>query len=278
MYREPEIKEYWLLINDLHVGSDIAPMPEGVEIENSSTGDVRTVTPSKTQEKLNKFFDEMTRNLPPLTGVLCNGDMCDGPNRKSNGRGNWTSDLRVQAKACAFMLEKINDRQKHRPNWYFTLGSEYHAVDDRPLDQAVCDLMGGTFGNDLIIKALKGDFRIHAHHYVSGGMGAWMYLTTPVAKDMMLMELNNAREEYGDVRWILRGHKHMEYGVRFGKKGGHVVPGWQGRTEFGIRKGMVSVPKIGYCILKIYDDGSANVVPFTKKLVPPSRSVEVSYE
>jgi len=251
-------------------------MPDKVE-QKLITGEIREIRPNPAQKVLNRSWKEMIGNLPDeLTGVVCNGDMCDGNNRKSVGRGVWTTDLRTQVKACAELLKPIQKRMKHPKNFFFSLGSEYHVVDDRPLDQAVCDELGGHFQPELLIPMLKGEFRVQAHHVINGGLGAWQYRTTSLARDQMLLELNAAEKEYGQVNWILRAHAHYQVTIEFSpRKGASICPCWQGKTEFGVRKGMINVPRVGYSLLKIYEDGSAHLTFHSKKLLNPCKEVEV---
>jgi hypothetical protein len=277
-YREPSVAEYWLCLGDMHVGSEVAPMPRKVSV-TLVNGDRRTIEPNEAQMKLNAVWEGMAANLPPLTGVIVNGDSCDGNNRKGGGRGTWTNDLRIQAQACADLLRQVQRRMRSPENIYFSLGSEYHVVDDRPLDQYVCDLVGGHYSQELLIPMLRGEFRVHAHHYISGSLGNWTYLPTAPARDHMLMELYSDPLEYGEVNWEFRSHRHIYTSVRFGAHSGvTVLPGWQGKTEFAVRKGIVSVPKIGWCILKLYEDGTAAVVPYLTRVLQPCRVAPVSYE
>ena len=85
-YREPKVEEYWLCLGDIHSGSEVAPMPPKVEVE-LMRGDERTITPNPAQKKFNAVWRGMMENLPKLTGVILNGDLCDGPNKKSAGQG-----------------------------------------------------------------------------------------------------------------------------------------------------------------------------------------------
>lgn len=276
-YKEPSVSEYWLCIGDIHCGSEVAPMPEEVNI-TLTTGDKRVIRPNEAQVKLNAKWKEMIGGLPQLTGVIVNGDACDGNNRKSIGRGDWTTDLKVQAHACAELLKPIKNKMWHPENFFFTLGSEYHVVDDRPLDQFVCDLLGGSYQPEQIIPMLHGDFTVQVHHYISTSTGSWQYLTTAPAKDHMLMALYADVAEYGDVNWIIRSHRHVYTEVRFGaSRGGTILPGWMGKNEFLVRKGIITVPKIGYCLLKIYEDGTAQMVPYLSRVLQPCKRATVSY-
>jgi hypothetical protein len=277
-YKEPKVEEYWLCLGDIHVGSEVAPMPPRAEVELLN-GDTRVITPNAVQRKFNGAWNHMVENLPKLMGVVLNGDLCDGPNRKNGGRGIWTTDLRAQVGACIELLKPIKARMTHPKNWYGTLGSEYHTVDDRPLDQAVCEGLGGHHQAEQIIPMMKGEFRVHAHHVISGSLGNWTYLPTAPARDHMLIALQNDKLEYGDIDWVLRSHRHQYTSVRFGAhQGVTILPGWQGKTEFVVRKGGVAVPKIGYCLLKLYDDGTANMTPYLTRVIAPCKDAPVAYD
>jgi len=277
VFREPSVAEYWLVLGDMHTGSEVAPMPDWVDVKLLS-GEVRTIYPNDGQRALNKVWKDMVENLPPLTGVIVNGDCCDGNNRKSIGRGCWTTDLRCQVEACAEMLKPVMAHLKHPSNAYFSQGSEYHVVDDRPLDQAVADKLGAHYQAEHIIPMLGGDFRVQVHHYLSGGLGNWMYLPTAPARDQMLLALNSDPMEYGDINWVIRSHKHHYTNVQFSAYSGvTVTPSWQGKTEFAVRKGLISVPKIGYCLLKLYDDGTAQMRPYLTRALRPCKEAPVAY-
>jgi hypothetical protein len=275
LFYEPSVSEYWLCTNDLHVGSKCAPIPKKVKTKLLN-GEEETITPNPVQKVINKAWDEMIENLPPLTGIILNGDLCDGPNRKGLGKGEWTTDLRTQVKACAELLRPAQKKLKKPSNIYVSQGSEYHVIDDRPLDQAVADELGGHYQPELLIPALKGDYRIQAHHVIGGGMGAWQYRTTSLARDHMLMELNNAEMEYGDLNCILRAHAHYSITIEFSpNKLAAICPPWQAKTEFAVKKGMVNVPRLGYSLLKIYEDGTGHIVHYTQKLVRPCKEMAV---
>ena len=252
------------------------PSKVGVELLR---GDKRVVTPNTVQRKFNSVWKEMLANLPKLTGVILNGDLCDGPNRKNAGHGLWTTDLRAQVKACVELLKPIKSHMAHPRNFYGTLGSEYHTVDDRPLDQAVTEGLGGHYQAEQIIPMLKGEFRVHAHHVISGSLGNWTYLPTAPARDHMLIALQNHPKEYGEIDWVIRSHRHMYTSVRFGAhQGVTILPGWQGKTEYVVRRGGVGVPKIGYCILKLYDDGTANMTPYLWRVMAQCKDAPVAYD
>jgi len=250
-------------------------MPDRVD-QKLLTGEVRTIFPNKSQVVINKLWKKMINDLPPLKGVILNGDLADGPNKKSNGRGVWTTDLKTQVEACAELIKPILRKVKNPSNVFSTQGSEYHVVDDRCLDEAVTDILGGHYQAEQVVPMLHGDFRVQVHHYLSGGIGNWMYLTTPPARDHMIMALNNDPMEYGEINWEIRSHKHQFTSVQFSpSSGATVTPAWQGKTEYAVRKGLIGVPKVGYCLLKLYDDGTAQMRPFLTRAIRPCKDAEV---
>ncbi len=234
-----------LVLNDLHVGSIFGLMPNKVVIKNTLNGEDEVRTPNPTQKALLKCWNEMLKNLPKIDKVILNGDLCDGPQRKSLGKFTWTNDLGVQVEACKLLLKTLPCQK-----FYGTLGSEYHTQEDRPLDRSVVEGLGGTFRDEIFLDVEEA--RIQASHYVPVSMSAWQYRLTPLARDLMLYALN--QDEYGKVDWILRGHAHYYALGGFGSMGGCIVPGWQTRTPYAIKKGIVSPPQVGYVILMVDGD------------------------
>jgi hypothetical protein len=40
----------------------------------------------------------------------------------------------------------------------------------------------------------------------------------------------------------------------------------------------VAVPKIGYCLLKLYDDGTANMTPYLTRVMAPCKDAPMAYD
>jgi len=254
-----------LVISDLHALSYYAPMPDRFEIEDRN-GDVIRYQPSKTQRELNRAWKDMCSS-GHYDFALINGDVCDGPQRKSMGKNVITNDLSAQVDAAVELLRMI-DTDK----FYFTQGSEYHCMEDRPLEGVVADKIGGTFSDDIILEVE--DVRIHASHNVPVSGSSWQYRSTPLARDLLLYALNNSPKEYGRIDVVIRSHAHYYVAVEFPNQLGIITPCWQTRTPYAVKRDLVSPPNIGYVTLEI--DG--NRVRHDKKIYKigtPSRSVRV---
>ena len=225
-----------LVISDVHAGSYYAPMPDTVEVEDR-TGDIIRYTPSKTQQKLNKAWASMCKKHYDF--VIVNGDVCDGPQFKSMGKSVITSDLRAQADIALDLLGKIDADE-----FFFTMGSGYHCMEDRPLEQYVAEKMGGVYGDDLILEV--DNVRIHASHNVPVSSSSWQYRSTPLARDLLLLELNNSTKRYGKIDLAIRSHAHYYVTVGFKRQTGIITPCWQTRTPFAVKRDLISPPDIGY--------------------------------
>lgn len=232
-----------LVISDLHAGSYYAPMPDTVEIVDR-TGEGVRFKPSGTQRELNKAWRSMCKQHYDF--VLVNGDVCDGPQFKNMGKSVITTDLRVQAEMAIEMLSQIDADE-----FFFTMGSGYHSMEDRPLEQYVAEKMGGTYGDDLIIEVE--DVRIHASHNVPVSASSWQYRSTPLARDLLLLELNNSEWRYGKIDMAIRSHAHYYVTVGFKRQTGIITPGWQVRTPFAVKRDLISPPDIGY--VELFIDG-----------------------
>jgi hypothetical protein len=237
-----------LVISDLHVGSNYGLMPKGgVEFEDPQTGHTTLLKPNKVpQQALIKCWEDMKKRVGDVDAVLINGDACDGPQRKSMGKYTWTNDLGVQAEVAAQLINEIPANE-----FFLTKGSEYHCMEDRPLEQVVAEKLAGVYGNDLLIEI--GGARIHASHHIGTSSSAWMYRTTPLARDLLLLTLCEAPEEYGKVDFVIRSHAHYFCAVQFGSMGGCITPAWQTRTPFAVKANLISPPQIGYVLLDITD-------------------------
>jgi len=236
-----------LLLGDMHVGSIYAVMPPKVVSKDDLTGgEMKFSYLLDVQKKLWNLWSELCEEKYDC--VLVNGDCCDGPQKRSIGKFTWTNDLGLQAQTCADMLKGIKSKK-----FYFTLGSEYHSQEDRPLDKLVSDLVGGQYGADLLLDLKEEDVRIHAQHYIGVSTSTWQYRTTSLARDMVLLLLNSGVNEYGKVDYAVRSHAHFFVAVEYSGQGGVVLPGWQIRTPFGVKRGMITPPNVGYCVLDVKD-------------------------
>ena len=231
-----------LIIGDMHVGSNVALMPEEVQTLKTETENCMTVSASPVQKKiLNKWY-EMIDTEGKVDGLVVNGDIVDGYNRRSNGIGNWTTNMDTQLTVARSLIKEI-----HYKKLYGTQGSLYHTNENISVDKLVIESLGGTFGYDLALKA--DNIRMHFSHKVGVSGSTWQYRTSPIAKEMVLNELNQM--DFEKFHIIARNHAHYYVAVQFGRSLGLICPCWKGRDEFVKMIGLSFNPSIGYVMLEI---------------------------
>jgi predicted phosphodiesterase len=219
-----------LLVADLHTGSLFSP-------RSSPDNSIQRATYNK--------WKEMCKAVGPVDAVILNGDLCDGINYKSRGIGIWTSNIEEQIDEAVNLIQMIDTKK-----YYGTQGSFYHVGDNLSSDRLVLKLLNGTFGDELAIKIE--DVRFHCMHSVGVSSSAWMYRTTPIAREMLMAELN--KEEYGKFKAIIRSHAHYFCYAGFGSSFGMISPCWKGRDEFAKRRTLAFMPHLGYVLFTV--DGS----------------------
>lgn len=231
-----------LIIGDMHVGSNVALMPEEVMTDKTEKENCQLIKASPVQQKILKKWYEMIDTEGKVDALVVNGDSVDGYNRKNNGIGCWTTDMDVQMKTARSLIKEV-----HYKKLYGTQGSLYHTNNNISVDKLIIDSLGGNFSNDLSLKA--DDIRMHFSHKVGVSGTTWQYRTTPIAKEMVMNELNQMDFERFQI--IARNHAHYYCAVQFGKSLGLICPCWKGRDEFVRLIGLAFNPSIGYVVLEI---------------------------
>jgi hypothetical protein len=135
--------------------------------------------------------------------------------------------------------------------FYFTQGTDYHEIEDMPAEQYIAARYGAEFGDDLLIDECG--IRIHAQHFIPVSQSSWQYRSTPVARDELLLAVNNAQEKYGEVDLAIRSHAHYFVSVSFRSQFGLISPCWQTRTPYAVKKGILSPPDIGWVMVHVRD-------------------------
>jgi len=234
-----------LIIGDMHIGSNFSLMPAEVQTLKTERENSQLVKASPIQLKILDKWREMIDNEGKVDALVVNGDIVDGYNRKSNGIGNWVTDMSVQLKVAQSLIKEI-----HYKKLYGTQGSLYHTNENISVDKLVIEGLGGTFGYDLALKC--DSVRMHFSHKVGVSGSTWQYRTSPIAREMVLNELNSA--DFDKFHIIARSHAHYYVAVQFGRSLGLICPCWKARDEFVKLMGLSFNPSIGYVVLEI--DGS----------------------
>lgn len=230
-----------LLISDLHVDSYFGLIPLKCKIDGMK------IQPNREQTILQKEWSKMCSKEKGLDFCLINGDICDGYQKAEQGKYVITSDLRTQAEHAVELISMIDAKK-----FFLTKGTEYHAMNDRPLEQYVADLLKerGIIVSYRPEQSIAADWcRIHALHHIPVSMSTWQYRTTPLARDALLYELHE--DVYGHYNLIVRSHAHYYVGVDFGHRAAVITPAWQTRTPFAVKKDIVAPTTLGYLTLEL---------------------------
>ncbi len=225
-----------MVVNDLHIGSDVGIMPNNVRLDNGNR-----VKSNGIQKYLFDRWKDMC-NTHDIDVCICNGDLCDGENKAENGKGLWTTDADIQASTAAELLAMIDADVYHG-----TAGSEYHTGRHENRDKMTMTELGGTFDDEAIFT--YSGVRIHARHK-TGFTSVPYTRSNPLNKDMVNTVLEY--EEYGNIDIFLRAHTHYSHAVLWKSKLGIINPCWKYKDAY-IRKQQNVGCDIGYTVLDCKD-------------------------
>jgi predicted phosphodiesterase len=259
MERSVEMKKV-LVVSDLHVGSNVALMPDEVIIEPSDKQRAQRIESNEVQKGLYKNWLEMISDVGRVDACFVLGDSCDGSNQKSRGFELWTSNLHQQVSTAADLLGMIRTS-----NYYGVQGSFYHVSENTSSDLAVIESLEKCkkqFGTDLVVNI--GGKRMHLAHEIS-------FSTSPVSKFTALQrELTNSalyKQFFGTFDLILRGHIHESRMIQDVQGMVVTAPCWKMRDSYMAKKGLSSAPQIGFILLNIGDeiDVEINRFPYSSE-------------
>lgn len=236
-----------LVLSDMHVGSLWGMWPLDFKSRDTRTGEDLHFNINHTQFLLWEHWMRLLSYLKknPVECILFNGDICDGDQWQTRCKGLVTANLKTQADAAIDIISTLPKVKK-----YFTVGTRYHSIEDRPLEEYIAEKVGGMFGDDLIINT--SGLRIHMAHAIPNSGSSWQYWTTALARDLLLYSLHDSEEKYGKIDVVLRSHRHNFCEVSFGSQMGIVTPCWQTRTVYAVQKDLVSPPDIGWIVLEVH--------------------------
>lgn len=235
-----------------------------------------------------KMYEQLYQGWGELHDTMCdrngrkafveifNGDIIDGPNPKSLGDEQWSTDLNNQIRDARKLI-----RDSHRyEHGIMTIGSGYHVkqagthFEDMLAEQLECVNRFPRYGNgkgEIPVEITKGRERepgsgragqfadytwcfevngwpFSVTHHI--GFSKWAaYRTTALAREMVALELD-ANKTMVDGRkpaFVIRSHAHFYVQVRYGHTYGFVVPAWKFPDEHLYRGGEGgSAPSVGF--------------------------------
>lgn len=196
--------------------------------------------------------------------LAINGEPVDGPQKRARDE-TWAPHLWDQVEAASALINPLRARRVH-----MSRGSNYHVYLDEGLglEDAVAQQVHAEQPQhyrelvppEFYFRTPPGKRRwmLHFAHHIGYSRSGWMYRTTPVAKELMLMKLNESRKQYAaDI--IIRSHVHYHVGVRFKSHMGLTTPAWQFPPWYAYRRGVGDlVPEIGAIRLWLDDSRGAD--------------------
>lgn len=226
-----------LVIADMHVGSKYALMPR----------QFNGYLAQKAQLKILEEWNGMCKRERHIDYLIIDGDIVDGVARASDGKDVWTTDIDDQVTAASDLVKQIDYSKL-----LVAYGSPYHTAENLNADQVFAKQMNAVkHGYELSWKPDSCKDIIHISHMIGVSAASWQYRTTPLAKELVAALLNeSALYKY---RCIIRAHAHYYCTVAFSNFA-FIVPCWQTRTPYMIRKGLSLVPKLGYVRLNVEDE------------------------
>lgn len=232
-------------IGDLHVGSENAICPCPFKRMDGSTHDG-----NRQQKALYAAYEGLTKEWAKPDILVVNGDAIEGRARKESGVPCWTVNLTDQLRAAAELVKMWG------AGVILVLdGTGYHVDADgcgSLENQLARDVGAKKIGrgeaysaNEVFYKV--GGLTFHFAHHLAFGSG-W-FLTTPLAKEMVLAKLNASHKHKSDVE--VRSHCHYFAGVEFTGQKAYLLPCWQLQTRYAFRKSAWLVPDIGAVRFKV---------------------------
>lgn len=229
-----------VVYSDIHVGSRRSICTDDPEEASYKPNDFQ-----KTLYQLwNESIDELHQK--PRFKVI-NGEPFDGPNRKSIGRGQWTTNMAQQLREAEKLLKLIPGEET-----IFVQGSGYH-VDEggTSYEEILAHKMKARKYSTWFEDSLAEDFcqiRLNGvlfnitHHI---GFARWAaYRTTAIAREMAAMHF--MKEHLGEIGVMIRAHVHYWVHVEFTHTHGFTNPAWKYPDKHLFRGGMGGViPDIG---------------------------------
>jgi hypothetical protein len=184
----------------------------------------------------------MLHNVGDVDILVLNGDLIEGPNKRGNGLGVWTTDIHAQAQCSATLIDMIRCKQI-----YVTQGSTYHTGNPTG-DKIVCDLIRGNWLGEWQFIEINNALKVYLKHY--GDYSSVPYSRCTGQRKQALI----ARSQGTDLDILINSHTHH---FNFSGDSNDLsisVPCWKGIDEF-IGKKSIEQPDNGYVLIKV--DGPA---------------------
>ncbi len=264
-----------LIGSDFHLGNKVALCSEDPQVADQDNPYV----PNKLQMALLQVFNEAKDDIIEKhpTAWVINGEPIDGDNYHSGGVGTWSPDLNDQVNDFQ-KLYKTLPQPKHL---FLVRGSNYHVMAGKttPIEEFVAKEMkadrhrayAGKGFTDFECNIEMNGKNFNFTHHV--GFAQWeQYRPTSIARELVKMHFEHGRRGWHtDV--TVRSHVHYYVEVRFTHTKGFTTPAWKMPDSFMYRRGIPTIPDVGFMEVIVESNGKVIVEPHIIEVnVKPMRS------
>jgi hypothetical protein len=251
-----------IVVSDIHCGSIYGLLPPDFMLYDESTKG-QNIGQRYLWDCWAHFCEQAYLFRPDF--IIANGDMVDGPQRKSQGAELSLVSPRDQGKAakeCLMLLKQYCPSAK----WYFTQGTPYHVGEWNDAEEGLASELGaqpyhsvgvGILCKEILWLDVEGVIIEAAHHI---GVSQGFYRSTALDREMQWSAMTGKDPSKGVPKadLIIRSHVHYYNQVGHASKLGFTSPCWQLQTRY-MRKHSTSrmLPDIGGVFLEI--DGAAKL-------------------
>jgi len=193
------------------------------------------------------FYETRIRQLGPFDVVIVNGDMIDGPGKKSGGSELWTADPEDQCDYAIKALRRVPVTRKTK--WILTRGTPYHTGDDTDHENKIANAFHAKIGEHewVDIEGVVFDVK----HHPAGSSGIPQGRHTAVAKDRMWNVMWAHEDMQPDSDIFLRSHVHYHNLCGGPDWLAMTLPALQGMgTKFGARR-CVGIVDFGFVTFEV---------------------------
>lgn len=249
-------------IGDLHSGSMYAPMPQGFETYD---GTCKTQNPA--QEYLWRCWDDFTWRChkydPDI--IIVNGDVVEGPQRKSNGFEVTLPAASDQIECAVQTLRHLKGRVRPDCRWFFTRGTPYHVGDFGDTEEAIAKQIGaepygsvgvGKYAREVLWGKVDGITIEVTHHPAGSSTGFYRLTVLDRDSQWAAMAAKDHTKGVPKAHLLLRSHLHFFGRAEHASKLCVMLPCWKLGDRHSRKGGLHRfIPDIGGCFINV--DSSA---------------------
>jgi len=226
------------IINDLHVGSQFALVPEGGWTDHYGT----TIIPNEGQVKLSEYLDQFAEvcREQQVTMLWIPGDVTAGQNPREAGKFIYNIELDEQKRMAAQVIAELVEMVPSIERIWIWKGTGYHGSRDTGIELGVATVLRADHGMNGMdgrpLAEYKGEYsliKLVYEEYVKNilithhASNAYMYPEQAMGKDMLLYQEAMAQGKLPPVDMIIRAHKHSFIEVHKPSIRSLQLPCWQ---------------------------------------------------